>query len=871
MNTNKFLDSLHTHSEYSNLRLLDSTNKINTLLDFISNNDIDSIALTDHEALCGAFKYISGVNELKKQGKIKEDFRAILGNEIYLVDKDLMYEKLENKEKVTFYHFLLLAKNNKGFEQLRRLSTRAWERGYSYYGIDRVPTFYEDIEEIIGEDKGNLIGSTACLGGYLPKLILDLKKCKDEGISEEKQQKIKEQIDDFLNWCIDIFGKDNFYLEIQPNEEEEQKYVNDFIVNTLCKVYGLKYIITCDVHYLRPEDAKIHEDFLKSEDESSNREVASFYSSTYFHTIEEIYNKLSYLSKEQIVIGINNTQEIKKEIEDYSFFSEQIIPVSELPKEDTWLNGKSIEYINKYKDIYRKAEEYEDLQRVIINRSIYTRYIFNLVVQGLIDKTDLNKLDKYLDRLNTEFHHIMGVSKVRKQDISAYFLTMKDLINVIWEEAQSLVMCGRGSAGGYVINYLLGIVEVDAIEVKDKYDLDMPYYRFIHESKIELPDIDIDISSHKRDVVFQKILEYYQKQGGDAVRVGTFRTETSKSALNTACRGLGINNDVASYMTSLIPQERGKLWSIKDCYYGNKSKNREPVTELVNMMDNFEEQGIDLLTTVLKIEGIVSGRSSHASGVVLSLGDISDRCAVMKTPSGERITQFDLGDCENYCGLIKYDILITEASGCIQIAMELMLKDNAIEWKGSLRETYNYYFNPKKLIDNKEIWDLLCNHKLLNAFQYDGNTGEQAINTIKIESFIQAVAGNSVMRLMKQEGEQYTPLELYSRYKDNIELWYQEMKDYGLTEEEIEICKEIVGKDYGVMNTQENMMECVMNPKVANFTVPEANIARKGVAKKKDKLLKQAKELFFKKGQEIGASKTLLSYLWDIQIGKQRG
>lgn len=490
MNTNKFLDSLHTHSEYSNLRLLDSTNKIDTLLDFISNNDIDSIALTDHEALCGAFKYISGVNELKKQGKIKEDFRPILGNEIYLVDKDLMYEKLENKEnkeKVTFYHFLLLAKNNKGFEQLRRLSTRAWERGYSYYGIDRVPTFYEDIEEIIGEDKGNLVGSTACLGGYLPKLILDLKKCKDEGISEEEQQKIKEQIDDFLNWCIDIFGKDNFYLEIQPNEEEEQKYVNDFIVNTLCKVYGLKYIITCDAHYLRPEDAKIHEDFLKSEDESSNREVASFYSSTYFHTIEEIYNKLSYLSKEQIEIGINNTQEIKNEIEDCSFFSEQIIPVSELPKEDTWLNGKSIEYINKYKDIYRKAEKYEDLQRVIINRSIYTRYIFNLVVQGLIDKTDLNKLDKYLDRLNTEFHHIMGVSKVRKQDISAYFLTMKDLINVIWEEAQSLVMCGRGSAGGYVINYLLGIVEVDAIEVKDKYDLDMPYYRFIHESKIELP------------------------------------------------------------------------------------------------------------------------------------------------------------------------------------------------------------------------------------------------------------------------------------------------------------------------------------------------------------------------------------------------
>ena len=385
-------------------------------------------------------------------------------------------------------------------------------------------------------------------------------------------------------------------------------------------------------------------------------------------------------------------------------------------------------------------------------------------------------------------------------------------------------------------------------------------------------DIDIDISSHKRDIVFQKILEYYKKQGGDAVRVGTFRTETSKSALNTACRGLEINNDIASYMTSLIPQERGILWSIKDCYYGNKEKNREPIKEFVNLIDNFKEKdNIDLLGTVLKIEGIVSGRSSHAAGIVLSLGDIADRCAIMKTPSGERITQFDLSDCENCCGLIKYDILITEASSCIQIALELMLKDKAIEWKGSLRETYNYYFNPKNLIDNKEIWKLLCEHKLLNAFQYEGDTGEQAINSIKIESFVQAVAGNSVMRLMKQGEEKYTPLELYSRYKENIELWYQEMRDYGLTEEEIEICKSIVGKDYGVMNTQENMMECVMDNRVANFTVPEANIARKGVAKKKVKLFKKAEELFYKKGRELGASSNLLRYLWEIQICKQKG
>ena len=143
---NLIFTHLHVHSEYSNLRLLDSINKIKNMIEYVVSLGQNALALTDHESLSGHVEFLKTVKKLKKAEKIPQDFKPILGNEIYLVDEDEMNNEVGNGIS-NFYHFLLLAKDAKGHQQLRELSSRAWSRMFSYKNIDRV-YFYSDIEEI---------------------------------------------------------------------------------------------------------------------------------------------------------------------------------------------------------------------------------------------------------------------------------------------------------------------------------------------------------------------------------------------------------------------------------------------------------------------------------------------------------------------------------------------------------------------------------------------------------------------------------------------------------------------------------------------------------------------------------------------------
>ena len=226
-------------------------------------------------------------------------------------------------------------------------------------------------------------------------------------------------------------------------------------------------------------------------------------------------------------------------------------------------------------------------------------------------------------------------------------------------------------------------------------------------------DIDIDLPSHKADIVFQCLNKFYNNIGGSLVKVGTFKTETAKSAIQTACRGLGINNDIGMYLSSLIPVERGNVRSIKLCYYGDEDNEIKPITEFKNIIDEHE----NLLEVALGVEGLVSGRGVHASGQIPMCYKEYEHNAVMKAPNGDIITQFNLHDSE-YMGGIKYDFLKTKACSMIQVCLELLIKYKEIEWQGSLRKTYDKYIHPDVLDkDSSDMWDMI--HNLIGAFQFD--------------------------------------------------------------------------------------------------------------------------------------------------------
>ena len=179
--TNEDMIHLHCHTDGSNLRMKDSNVKTEQLIKYANSLGNKGVAITDHESLSSHIKAINCVSQLKEKGELPKDFNLILGNEIYLIDFNDLETKMENKDKIDFYHFILLAKDEIGHNQLRKLSSRAWRDNYfSYKGMNRVPTYYSDIEEVIGEDKGHLIAQTACLGSYLGKSSELLRLTEDE-------------------------------------------------------------------------------------------------------------------------------------------------------------------------------------------------------------------------------------------------------------------------------------------------------------------------------------------------------------------------------------------------------------------------------------------------------------------------------------------------------------------------------------------------------------------------------------------------------------------------------------------------------------------------------------------------------------------
>lgn len=224
--------SLHNHTEYSNIRLRDCIIKHEDLIDYAIELGHEVVAITDHECISNAIKVEKYYKKIKQKNP---NFKVILGNEIYLVRDGLTADNY-NKEEDRYYHFILLAKDAIGHQQIREISTRAWMRSYFSRRMRRVPTYYQDLIDIIGKNPGHVIGSTACLGGFIPTKLLQYRKTQD-----------KQLLENIKNWLLTMYKlfNNNFYLELQPSKNDEQIYVNRQLIN-LSKELSIKYIITTD-------------------------------------------------------------------------------------------------------------------------------------------------------------------------------------------------------------------------------------------------------------------------------------------------------------------------------------------------------------------------------------------------------------------------------------------------------------------------------------------------------------------------------------------------------------------------------------------------------------------------------------------------
>ena len=801
------------------------------------------IAITDHEALCGHIEINMYQQELLKE---HPDFKVALGNEIYLTDTRDMGQR--------YYHFILIAKNKEGHRALRELSSRAWMNSYWDRGMERVPTLKSDMEEIMKKYPGSLIATTACLGGELSVNTLNLINAEATG-DKNGAEIAHNNIVNFMLWCKEIF-KDDFYIECAPGASRDQILVNKRLVS-IAQAFGLKMVIGSDAHYLKKEDRYVHKAYLNSK--GGEREVDEFYEFAYLQTNEEIIENLkkSDFSEDYIMQMFDNSYGIFEKIENFSLAHKQTIPKVSVP-----------DYPKKSFD----KEHYPILASMFESDDKVNRYWVNKCVDKL-EKLNLYN-DTYLSRLEEEADIKQTISEKLETNMFSYPVTLEHYVNLFWE-CGSMVGAGRGSSCSGLNHYLLGITQLDPI----KWNL--PFWRYLNKERVELGDIDLDLCPSKRP----KILNEIKKERGQFFRsdidelsrenlgctlIATFGTEGTRSTILTACRGYraegfpdGIDVDTAQYLSSLIPSERGFLWSLSDVVNGNPEKDRKPITLFINEVNQYP----GLLDIMIGIEGLVNKRSSHASGVILFDEDPYEFGSFMRTPKGEIITAYDLHMCEA-AGMTKYDFLVTEVQDKLTEAIRLLQDYGEVESDLTLREIYDKYFHPNVLpIEDQNIWKALQENSVLNIFQFDSEVGSQAAKKIKPKSMLEMADANGLMRLMTAEKGQESPMDKYIRYKNNINLWYQEMDNYGLTKQEQEYLKPYFESSYGVPPSQEQLMRMLMDEHLCHFSLKDANAARKVVGKKQMNKIPALRQQVL----DQAASPCLGNYIWTCGVGPQMG
>ena len=832
---------VHSHSEFSNIRLLDCINKIPALIDRAIEIGLCGITLTDHECLSGAPQANFYAQDIIKE---HPDFKIALGNEIYLTPNREMGQK--------YYHFILIAKNKIGFRALRELSSRAWMNSYWDRGLERVPTTYNDLEEIVNKYPNSLIATTACIGGEVSSQVLNLIKAEKHedaaGIAEAHNDIVR-----FILWCQKLFGND-FYIECAPGQSAEQIAVNKRL-KSVAAAFKCKMVLGSDAHYLKKEDRYVHKAYLNSK--GGEREVDSFYEYAYLQDENDIKENIapSELDYDELV---NNSYEIYNKIENYSIAHKQTIPKVE---------------VTEYRRGNRAGDDkYPVLTSMLWSTDKYERYWVNQCVSKLEEKGLLN--DEYLSRLEEEADIKKTISEKLETNMFRYPITLQHYVDLFWE-CGSTVGAGRGSSCSGLNHYLLGITQLDPI----KWDL--PFWRYLNKERVELGDIDLDLCPSKRPLILQKIkeergqnfnkdIDELSRQNLGCTLIATFGTEGTKSAVLTACRGYrsedfpdGIDVDTAQFLSSLIPSERGFLWPLKDVVYGNKDKDRKPITPFITEINQYP----GLLDIAMAIEGLINKRSSHASGVILFDEDPYEFGCFMKTPKGEIITQWDL-HMDEACGMTKYDFLVTEVQDKIAETIRLLQKYNKIDSNLTLREVYNKYLHPEVLpLDDETIWKALQENSVLNIFQFDSDVGSQAAKKIKPTNIMEMADANGLMRLMTAEKGAETPMEKYIRYKNNLSLWYQEMDRAGLSKDEQTTIEPYFKQSYGVPPSQEQLMRMLMDEKICGFSLKEANAARKIVGKKQMAKIPELHKQILDKA----TSPALGKYIWECGVGPQMG
>jgi len=547
---------LHTHSHYS---LLDGLGTIDQLIEEAKNQGATSLALTDHGTMYGVIEFYQKCK--------KADIKPIIGVEVYITPGNI---KEKNREKL--YHLILLAKNETGYKNLLKLTTIAHLEGFYYK-----PRL--DWETLKKHSEG-LIATTACLGGPISRHL------KDNQI---------EKAEDNLKVLLDIFGKENLYLELQHLNHPDQHKVNNEMKKLSTK-YNVPMIITNDIHYTKKEDDEAQDILLciQTKHKQSDTDRMSYIGEDFSMITEEQVSELFPDNQE----AIENTNKIAERCNVEIKLGEIQLPEYELPDGVT---------------------EYDELER--------------LCYKGLENRFNVNKetADKEtIERLEYE------LSVIKETGYPSYFLIVQDF--VVWAKEQKIVVGpGRGSAAGSLVSYLLEITNIDPLKYK------LIFERFLNPERVSMPDIDLDFADTRREEVIRYVEEKYGKD--HVAQIITFGTMAARAAIRDVGRVLGYSYNKCDQVAKMVPM----FTSLKDAL--------ENVDELKKAYEEDPETQ-RLLDMSQKLEGLIRHSSTHACAVLITKEPLVNYTPLQYSSSDDEstVSQYSMKPVEDL-GLLKMDFL----------------------------------------------------------------------------------------------------------------------------------------------------------------------------------------------------------------------
>ena len=572
---------LHVHTEYS---LLDGASKIPELVHQTKELGMDSIAITDHGVMYGVIDFYRAAK--------KEGIKPIIGCEVYVAPGS-RFDKEAGKNENRYYHLVLLAENDTGYHNLMKIVSRGFTEGYYYKPrVDR---------EVLQEFHEGIIALSACLAGEVATYLR-------QGFYEEAKKAALEH--------VEIFGENNYFLELQDHGIDDQQTVNQGLLR-MSQETGIPLVATNDIHYVKKEDAEAHDILLciqtgkKVADEDRMRYEGGQY---YLKSPEEMEALFPYAKQ-----ALENTGKIAERCNVEIVFGEQKVPKYEVPEGFTSYS-------------YLKALCQEGLER---------RY--DPVTPQLQERLDYE------------------LSTIETMGYVDYFLIVWDFIKYAKDHGIA-VGPGRGSAAGSIVSYCLEITNIDPIR------FNLLFERFLNPERVTMPDIDVDFCYERRQEVIDYVVRKYGKE--KVVQIVTFGTMAARMVIRDVGRVLDMPYAAVDRIAKMIPMGQN----------GHNPTIKEALTISSDLKKAYEEETDVhyLLDMSQKLEGLPRHASMHAAGVVIGQKAIDEFVPLSRGSEDAITTQFTMTTIEEL-GLLKMDFLGLRTLTVIQDAVRNIKQSKGID------------------------------------------------------------------------------------------------------------------------------------------------------------------------------------------------